>query len=228
MTLEELADAVGLSTSQVSRIETGDREPRLVDLERMAVALKRPLPELLSDTFLSSAEMTTVPKVGIVQAGEFREVIEYDDEDKEYIYEKADAEFPDARQMVFEHQGDSMNAASPPILPGYLLVCVDFDDTGLPLMEGMIVVVERVKKGGLTREWSVKQVELFDDRVEFHPRSTKASHKPIVVPYDGDPADGSTVKVLALLRRLSIEVPKTFRLKGKAKSSTAVHRPRQG
>lgn len=49
LTLEQLADATGVSTSQLSLIETGRREPRLTLLQRIAGALGVELTVLLSD-----------------------------------------------------------------------------------------------------------------------------------------------------------------------------------
>lgn len=94
-----------------------------------------------------------------------------------------------------------MNKAEPqPYLPGSYLICVDFDDIDRPIANGMKVVVERTRDGGLLREWSVKEVELHADRIEYHPRSSNKRHRPIVVPINGDPDDGSTVRILALVR----------------------------
>lgn len=172
-------------------------------------------PEIPSPLSTSESDLTqvrqrlvTVPKVGRTEAGEFREVLEFDDDEREFIVERPDDEFPNARMTAFEVAGDSMNAAEPPIMPGSVIVCVNFDDTGLPLIDGMIVVIERTRNGGLTREWSVKEVETFADKVVYHPRSTNKKHKPIVVQYNAEADDGQEVRVLALVRRISIAVPK--------------------
>lgn len=44
LTLERVAGEVGLSVSQISRIETGTREPRQVDVERMLALYGQPPP----------------------------------------------------------------------------------------------------------------------------------------------------------------------------------------
>ena len=71
----------------------------------------------------------------------------------------------------------------------------------------MVVVVQRLKDGGQTREWSIKQVEFFADRIEFHPRSTNARHKPIVVNHDMFADDGVEVAVIALIRSSHAKMP---------------------
>ncbi|MCE4223437.1 hypothetical protein HCU64_06710 [Methylobacterium sp. C25] len=161
----------------------------------------------------SHGEMITVPKVGRVEAGEFREVLEFDDSEREFLLEHVDEEFPRARMVAFEVVGDSMNRAEPAIAPGSVVICVDFDDTGLPLMDGMIVVLERTRNGGLTREWSVKEVVTFNDRNEFQPRSSSAKHETIVVRDKPDADNGVEVKVLGLVRRISTPVPRFKQLK---------------
>jgi SOS-response transcriptional repressor LexA len=139
---------------------------------------------------------------GRVAAGSFREVNEFFDEEPPKITAPADMKYPNARQMAFEIEGDSMNKARPPMLEGGYVLCVDFEDleNQVPLRDGMKVVVERTKLGGQLREWSVKEVELYEDRIEFHPRSDNPKHKPIVVPRDYQPDDGTEVKILALVR----------------------------
>lgn len=160
-----------------------------------------------SEAVPSERKVVPIPVVGTVEAGIFREVTEFDDEEPELIFDERDPDFPRARMMAFRVRGDSMNAAEPPIWPGSKVICVDFEETGLPLTDGMTVVIERTLDGGLAREWSVKEIEYYEDRVEYHPRSSNPKHKPIVVPHETDPRDGSEVKVLGLVRRISHSVP---------------------
>lgn len=161
----------------------------------------------------SLRDLTSVPRAGRVEAGEFREVSDFRDLEREFLLDEVDPEFPRARMMAFDVIGDSMDRADPPIPPGSTIICVDFEDTKLPHIEGDIVVVERTRNGGLTREWSVKETVTFDDRTEFHPRSSNPRHKPIVMWDRPHADDGVAVRVLALVRRISIPVlrSKSFR-----------------
>jgi hypothetical protein len=168
-------------------------------------------PENASELLPVRSRLVPVPQVGIVEAGTFREVLEYDDIEPPTFFEEEDPDFPNARQVSFLVAGDSMNAAEPPILPGCRIVCVDFDDAGIPLENGMTVVVERTKDGGQYRELTVKEVELSDDNVTYWPRSTNKRHQPIVVPISDDNEDGIGVNVIALVRRISFEVPRSRR-----------------
>lgn len=154
-----------------------------------------------SEVLPSDMKVTAIRVAGTTEAGTFREVDQYDDGgDGEYVFDEQDAEFPRARMMAFDVAGDSMNEADPPILPGARVVCVDFGDTGLPLIDGMLVVVERIQEGGHRREWSVKEVETLEDRTVFHPRSSNKKHKPIVMWDDPEKDPGESAEVIALVR----------------------------
>ncbi|HEV2557280.1 MAG TPA: S24 family peptidase [Microvirga sp.] len=159
-----------------------------------------------SEILPSERKLRSVPIVGRVAAGVFREVIEYDDDEPQYLFAERDEEFPDARMFALVVEGDSMNDATPPILEGSRVVCVDFEETGLPLTDGLLVVVERTTDGGMVREWSVKEVEYHADRVEYHPRSRNKRHRPIVVAHDAG-AEDSEVRVLGVVRQINYSVP---------------------
>lgn len=158
----------------------------------------------------ASARLVPVAIAGTVEAGTFREVDEYDQSEGSRIVLPIDDRFPKARQVAFEVSGDSMNDLRPrPIMPGDRLITVAYDDIDgeVALRDGMVVVVERTRDGGHTREWSVKQIELYEDRVEFHPRSTNPRHRPIVVNRDHSADDGTTVQIIGLVRRIVNDLP---------------------
>ncbi len=155
-------------------------------------------------------DLVPINVAGVLQAGAFREVDEFVQGERVTIFEPRDKDFPQARQVAFDVDGDSMNDLKPrPIMPGDRVVCVDYEDLKgrVPIRDGMVVVVEQVRDGGHLREWSVKQVEYYPDRIEFCPRSTNPKHKPIVVPHDRQADDGRMVQILALVRRVTNEVP---------------------
>lgn len=158
----------------------------------------------------NNSKLVSVAIAGTVEAGSFREVDQFDQSERQTIAMPSDDKFPSARLMAFNVLGDSMNALSPrPILPGDRAICVSYEDVAhtSPLRDGMVVVVERARDGGHYREWSIKQVELYQDRVEFHPRSTNANHKPIVIDRDNEADLGITVQVIALVRRILNDLP---------------------
>ena len=181
----------------------------------------RTTPEWLnfgSDNEAGSPELRLVPSTQMVPvivngktaAGVFREVEDFDQSTPERIWEAPDEKFPHARRMAFDVEGDSMNDLEPrPIMPGDRLICVSFEDVAdqVRVKDSLVVVVERTRDGGHTREWSVKQIELYEDRIEFHPRSTNKMHKPIVVRRDAQADDGVRVEIIALVRTIRNELP---------------------
>ncbi len=151
-----------------------------------------------------------MPVIGRVEAGAFREVDDMDQSEPVFISLPADDRFPNARQVAFDVSGDSMNNLRPrPILEGDRVVGVSYEDVAheAVLRDGMVVIVERTRDGGHTREWSVKQVEIYQGRTEFHPRSTNTRHKPIVVERDMFADDGTQVEIIALVRRIVNDLP---------------------
>ncbi|QIG70447.1 putative S24 family peptidase/transcriptional repressor protein [Rhizobium phage RHph_N28_2] len=163
-----------------------------------------------SELTLSRIGMVAARVAGVVEAGTFREVDEFDQSEPVEIMLPRDEKFANARQLVFDCSGDSMNDLRPrPIFPGDRLVCISYEDVEhlVELRSGMVVIVERTRDSGHFREWSVKQLELFPDRAEFHPRSTNPKHKPIVIQRDHEADDGVRVQVIALVRRVMNEMP---------------------
>ncbi len=164
---------------------------------------------------LARRPMVRAKYAGKVEAGPYRPIEEFeDDPDRETQWEPRDRDFPSADLFVFDVVGDSMNALQPrPILSGDQVIGVDFESLqgNLVLRDGMVVVVEQTLDGGHHVERSVKQVEIYEDRIEFCPRSHSARYKPIVVPRtiftDASEEDGRQVRVLAVVRRISNEVP---------------------
>lgn len=163
-----------------------------------------------NEVVLSRVGMTAGLVAGVAEAGTFREVDEFDQSERPQVALPRDEKFPNARQLLFDCSGDSMNDLKPrPILPGDRIVCLAYDDIEhlVELKSGMVVVVQRERDGGHFREWSIKQIELYPDRTEFHPRSTNPKHKPIIIDRDHEADDGVTVQVIALVRRVMNEMP---------------------
>lgn len=163
-----------------------------------------------SELRLNTAQIGPVIVNGKTAAGVFREVDDFDQSAPEKIWEALDSQFPHARRMAFDVEGDSMNDLKPrPIMAGDRLICVAFEDVAsqVRVRDGLVVVVERTRDGGHTREWSVKQVELYEDRTEFCPRSTNPAHKPIVIKRDAKADDGVVVEIIALVRSIKNDLP---------------------
>ncbi len=210
-----LADRLGLSPSAVTDMQReGGRIIKGHQVPIIAAYLDIPPPSGFQPAALGDLHEVTergrqlVTKAGTVQAGNFRPIDEFDQSEPETFLEPIDPMFPRARRTAFDVAGDSMNDLRPvPIPAGARVIAVNFDDAGIPLRDNMIVVVQQERDAGFLREWSIKQIELRDDAVVFHPRSTNPAHKPIVVGRDLKADDGRQVTVLALVREIKHQLP---------------------
>ena len=204
-----LARHLGIAPESVNRVVHGKRMLKTHELAGAATYFGEEPPQANEGVHLVSTGFTTGMVVGRVEAGSFREVSDLDQREPLRMQVPEDSRFPNARVLIFEASGDSMNALQrQPILEGSLLVCVSYEDIAheYPLRTGMVVVVERTRDGGHLREWSVKQVELGEDRVEFHPHSTNPRHEPIVIDRDPHADTGTNVQIIALVRRVMTDI----------------------
>lgn len=165
---------------------------------------------LKSEVIERNRTMVAAAYAGKVAAGLWRDVDDFEDEpDRPPIFVERDTQYPYAPVKVFDVEGDSMNALKPrPIMAGDRAIALEYEALGgnVPLRDGMVVVVEQALDGGHHRERSLKQVEIYEDRYEFCPRSTNPKFKPIVVPRtiftDASEDDGRQVQVIAWVRRI--------------------------
>lgn len=213
-TKKELSDRSGIPYDSINKYLRGDTEnPRGETLPKLAKTLGVS-PMWLRDGIdensqanlsVTSDALISAAVVGRVEAGTFREVDPFDQSEVELVSLPRDPRFPNARQLIFDVSGDSMNDLKPrPILDGDRIVVVSYEDIAheLVLRDGMVVVVERTRDGGQTREWSVKQLEIYQDRTEFHPRSSNPKYKPIVIKRDHEADDGTQVEIIGITRRV--------------------------
>jgi hypothetical protein len=204
----KLARFAGVDPSAVNKMVHGKQDLDTAFIAKMYEFYKEPLPQAAE--VAPGRGLTKVVVAGKAEAGTFREVEDFNQDGLEELALPSDSQFPDARQFAVDVSGESMNALKPrPILPGDRLICVAFEDVAhyVSLRDGMVVLVERRRESGLYREWSVKQIELYPDRTEFHPRSSHARYKPIVIDKDFAADDGSEVEVIGLVRRIVNDVP---------------------
>jgi SOS-response transcriptional repressor LexA len=138
---------------------------------------------------------------GSVQAGAFLALEAFDDDLGEVVSAPRDPVFPFARQRAHRVKGDSMNQARPnPMNDGDIIITAVWEDLGIEPKDGLNVVVQQTTADGQLRERSVKELKVFPDRVEFHPRSSNKAHKPIVMKRDHHTDDGKEVTILSLVR----------------------------
>jgi len=204
-----LARHLGIAPESINRVVHGKRMLKTHEVVGAASYFGEEPPKATDGARIVNPGFATAAVIGRVEAGSFREVDDLDQSEPVRIQVPEDARFPHARVLVFEVSGDSMNALKKqPIMDGALLVCVAYDDIAheYPLRTGMVVVVERTRDGGHLREWSVKELELQDDRILFHPRSNNPRYEPIVIARDAHADTGTKVQVIALVRRVMADI----------------------
>lgn len=178
--------------------------------ERFANALEgQGDPPISRDEVLALAGVVAAPDephidglqyAGILEASAWRPVDMLVQATERTVPFARDPRYPAARQYAWEVRGDSMNKAQ--IFEGFIVRgvdLIDFQEHYGDLRDGMIVVVERTRGGGMEIELTVKQLRLFADRMELFPRSTNPKHTPLVVPFDNNADNGETVTVKAIV-----------------------------
>src|SRR6478735_3915665 len=106
-----LAKALGLHPSAINKVVSGKRQLKSHEVAGAAAYFGEDAPgtELLPVT----SGLVVGRVAGIVEAGTFREVDEFDQSEPVEILLPRDDKFPNARQLVFDCSGDSMNDLKP-------------------------------------------------------------------------------------------------------------------
>lgn len=178
-----LADLVGTSQPQIKRLEDGTRKLTKEWAERLAPALQTTAEALM----FGGEGAKGMPVLGIIEAGQFRDISLVDQtDDRPVIAVARDERFPHADQYALKVSGDSMDLLFP---DGSYVTCANWADTGMHLRPGLIVHVERTI--GSLVETTLKEIE-GSGPFTLKPRSSNVKHKPIHL--DGN-ADGSEVSV---------------------------------
>ena len=158
---ERLADAVGISFSQISRFESGDREPRVSELLKIAQFLGIPWPEFVEDGAASAA---TVPLISWVSAGALSVPREVIDAENARMVQVAD--LPSGSWFALAVDGDSMDRISP---PGSVILVNRRDKRLVP---NACYIIDDGDGGATYKRYRTNPMR-------FEPVSTNAAHEPI-------------------------------------------------
>lgn len=175
--IEELAEKTGLSTTYISRMERGERNVSLKNLQKMAEALGVAPSELIDQK-----SVTDVPILSWVSAG----AMARDDVQQDVIGEIRMHDLdPRGEWIALRVEGDSMDRISP---PGSLIL-VDLTDKAL-VPNACYIITDSDNQATYKRFRS--------NPSRFEPVSTNTSHEPIFP--DGEPA------VIGRVRRSLIDM----------------------
>ena len=118
-----------------------------------------------------------LPVLGVIQAGHWLETSHMEEHmDGDFLPAARDERFPYATQYALRVVGDSMNLDYP---DGSYVTCVDFAESGLEIIPGITVHVERQRAAGQLIEITLKRIELRGGKLMLVPRSTNTMWQPI-------------------------------------------------
>ncbi len=185
----QLAEMASTSQPQINRLEKGDRKLTVEWAERLAPYLEIEPQKLLfgkADTPEPKSELKkirevgSIPIIGAVRAGSWLEVDQLNYEaDQEHRHIPALLDYPLDWQYAFTVEGASLNKRAE---EGDILQCVDLIQSGLDIIDGDLVIVERTLHDGALIERTAKLVRKTSAGFELWPESTDPAHQsPIVV-----------------------------------------------
>lgn len=171
-----LALAIGRDKDYIRDYLTGRKKSLKVDdAQAIADQLDVPLSSLTGGRTDDLGHGGMVVE-GKVAAGLYKDISVEDQDTKPKIAFSRDMRFPHAHQYALEVEGDSMNEV---VDDGAFVICVNLNDSGIRLQNGMIVHVEKSVMGGQAIETTLKEVHKENNnRILLVPRSKNPSHKP--------------------------------------------------
>lgn len=189
MTATQLAQKIGVDQSTVSKYELGKQRPKDEPNQRLAELAGVTIGEWLGIEPVSAMDVRTkmVPVVGELCAGDWREAIEWEHDDRYEVPALLDAGMPGYPLQGYIVRGSSMNRYYP---DGAVVFAAATISNGLHPANGDHVIAVRQDKRGLI-EASLKEyvVEVDGSRWLF-PRSTDPQHQ---APLKYDDADEVTI-----------------------------------
>ncbi len=180
----QLAARMKTSQQNVQRLETGKISIDLDWIRRLGEAFDMHPRDMINDA-VEPIELTRIPVVGAVEAGTWREAVEWAPSDRYDLAVNPDPENPGVRRFGLVVRGPSMNLVMP---EGTHLICAKLLDLGENPEPDDYVICRRRQPNGLM-EATVKQYKVDRDGKHWlWPRSDHPAHQ-APIPLPGDSAD---------------------------------------
>jgi transcriptional regulator with XRE-family HTH domain len=184
---ERVASEIGISVPYLSRLERGKREISGKLIKRFTEFYQCDTNELFtpdSPGAPSSRPYRNITVIGHVQAGDWREAVEWDD-DSRYPISAPNTDKITQNSFGLEVRGASMNREYD---EGDVLICVPIIEYHRDIESGDFVICEHTAADGLV-EATVKEFQReVDGTVWLWPRSKDPAHQqPIQVPWPPNP-----------------------------------------
>jgi repressor LexA len=186
---------VGVSQPTVSRWESGKDDPDFESLRTLAaLAGCKNVDEFLGfPTLVSGVNLTVVPVIGAVEAGVWREAMEWPPDKQFYIQVPEDKRFSGLSRQALEVAGPSMNRLYP---QGTYVIVVSLLEVGRDPEPGERVVCQRRNRTGQV-EATIKEYVVSEGRRYLWPRSFHPDHQ-TPIPLEPSP-ENEEVRVTALV-----------------------------
>lgn len=201
--LSEMAD-IGVTT--VVKIERNERGLTREMAEKLAPYLDCSAVELLfssEDLGLATippSSPQTIPVIGEVQAGTWRESVELPKDDWIYVAPViANDSYPGISRFGLKVVGPSMDKVMP---EGYVAICVKYFDIEQEPQDGDYVVVYRTRHDLI--EATIKQYKI-NGRLELWPLSHHPDHQNPLIPED-EAEKGDTIAIHAKVIQVMVDL----------------------
>lgn len=172
LSMAQLGIRVGVEASTINKLEKGETQLTTRWMARLSPALQLDDP---IEIIRPITNLRTVPVVGYVQAGEWREAITWEDEDRYSVIVPRDRAMEGVRLEGYEVRGPSMNKVYP---EGTVIVIASIIDTEEEFIPGKRYVINRQR--GDEVEGTVKTYHVDEaGRRWLVPESTLMEFQPI-------------------------------------------------
>lgn len=178
----KLGELLGCTQQAIQLIENGKRKLDEDGLKKFAQILKIPASELISEVS-NPIPLTTIYKVGYVQAGVFNEACQLPEDEWELLPYPVNDKYKGKKLFALGVKGDSMNLVFPP--DKTTLICCQINDwyevNSDEQLEGKYIIAYRKSSTGLCEATVKKYTKLDENTVILVAESNNPDIKPILL-----------------------------------------------
>lgn len=171
----ELAERANTTAQQIGRLEKGTRKLTVEWLTRLSKALIVD-PE---DILIKRTNITTINKIGFVEAGNWQEASQLPIEEWEPICYETNDNMKGKNIFALGVRGNSMNRIFP--ADRTTLICCCIDDYPYPIENGDYIIAQKISPDGKYEATVKRYTKVNDSMVILNPESTDETFKPIVL-----------------------------------------------
>ena len=170
-----MAERAETTAQQIGRLEKGTRKLTVEWLTRLSKALVVD-PE---DILLRRTNITTINKIGFVEAGNWQEATQLPVDEWEPICYEANSNMKGKHIFALGVRGNSMNRIFPE--EKTTLICCDVADYPYNIENGDYIIAQRISPDGKYEATVKRYTRIDDNTVILTPESTDTSFQPIVI-----------------------------------------------